>query len=288
VSKVCDVVVVGAGAGGLVAALTGRANGLDVVVIEKSEYVGGTSALSHGGLWFPNHPLMAEAGFTDSVEAGVAYLQSVVGDFGPAATLARQEAYIRGARRMLVLLRKLGLRFVMISDYADYYPENPGGTLEGRMIDSPLFDGRRLERWPERVQPRPKLPGGLVVSTLEEFRALFMLGRSRAARLQLAKLAVNSARLKARGVKPLVLGAAFVGQLLLAAQQQGVRFRTRTRMQELLFEGGRVVGVVVEADDGRREEIRARAGVILSAGGYAHDFALGTSTDRPRPRSTGP
>jgi 3-oxosteroid 1-dehydrogenase len=216
---------------------------------------------------------MAEAGFADSVEAGITYLQSVVGEFGPAATSARQETYIRGARRMLTLLQNLGLQFVMISKYADYYPENPGGTLEGRMIDSPLFDGRRLEQWPERVQPRPKLPGGLVVGTLEEFRALFMLGRSRAARRQLAKLCVNTARLKARGVKPLVLGAAFVGQLLLAAQQQGVRFRTKTPMRELIVDGGRVVGVVIDVD-GRREEIRARAGVILSAGGYAHDLAL--------------
>ena len=50
-----DVVVVGAGTG-MLAALTAAEAGLSVLVIEKSEYVGGSTALSGGGFWIPmNH-----------------------------------------------------------------------------------------------------------------------------------------------------------------------------------------------------------------------------------------
>lgn len=57
-----DVVIVGTGAGGLIAVLRARSAGLDVLVVEKSEYESGTSALSHGGLWLPDNPLMHAAG----------------------------------------------------------------------------------------------------------------------------------------------------------------------------------------------------------------------------------
>jgi 3-oxosteroid 1-dehydrogenase len=97
--------------------------------------------------------------------------------------------------------------------------------------------------------------------------------------------------MKLRGVKPLVLGAAYIGQLLLAAQQAGVAFQLRSPMRDLLVEDGRVAGVLVERDGprttdgpsgtgasrtpgGLTEEIHARHGVLLSAGGFAHNHAL--------------
>ena len=58
-----DLVIVGSGGGGLVAGLVAKANGLDPLVIEKTEYLGGTTALSHSALWLPNNPLGRDAGF---------------------------------------------------------------------------------------------------------------------------------------------------------------------------------------------------------------------------------
>ena len=46
--EIRDVVVVGSGAGGMSAAITAAKAGLDVLLIEKSDYIGGSTAVSGG------------------------------------------------------------------------------------------------------------------------------------------------------------------------------------------------------------------------------------------------
>ena len=52
-----DVVVVGSGAAGAMAALRAADLGLSVIIVEKAHKYGGTSATSGGVLWVPNHQL---------------------------------------------------------------------------------------------------------------------------------------------------------------------------------------------------------------------------------------
>ncbi|MCX6060025.1 MAG: FAD-binding protein [Chloroflexi bacterium] len=46
-----DLLIVGSGAGGMVAALVGKSLSLDVLVIEKTGYFGGSTARSGGVCW---------------------------------------------------------------------------------------------------------------------------------------------------------------------------------------------------------------------------------------------
>src|SRR3712207_1496846 len=60
-----DLLVAGAGAGGMAAALVAALEGLDVLLCEKSEQVGGTAATSAGTLWIPGNRQSRAAGFDD-------------------------------------------------------------------------------------------------------------------------------------------------------------------------------------------------------------------------------
>lgn len=282
--RTVDVVVVGAGGGGLVAALRARALGLTPLIIEKSEYIGGTSALSHGALWLPTNPLGREAGHEDSVEDGVRYLQHVVGDQGPATSRRRQEAYVRGGDSLVRFLRDEGIVFRLIADYPDYYPEAPGARAEGRMVACPMIDGRALGEWSDRIRPRPPLPGGLVISAVEQFLALLSAGYSWPARAAVAKIAANSLLMRVRGVQPLVMGQAYIGHLAKAARKRGIEVSLNTALEELVEQDGRVVGVVARRG-GRRITIRARRGVVCSAGGFARNPGLRAKFG-PHPAST--
>ena len=55
-----DFIVVGAGAAGMTAALTGSLLGLSTIVVEKASVVGGTTSLSAGSVWIPNTFLTPE------------------------------------------------------------------------------------------------------------------------------------------------------------------------------------------------------------------------------------
>jgi 3-oxosteroid 1-dehydrogenase len=75
-----DFVVVGSGGGSMCAALVMRDAAKDVLILEKTSLVGGTTARSGGVMWIPNNPIMKRDGIEDSREKAAAYLDAVVGD----------------------------------------------------------------------------------------------------------------------------------------------------------------------------------------------------------------
>src|ERR1700727_1290620 len=69
-----DVVVVGAGAAGCVAALRAAEDGAKVVVLEADASPGGTTAKSSGGYWIPNNSLMRARGLEDPRSDALRYM----------------------------------------------------------------------------------------------------------------------------------------------------------------------------------------------------------------------
>ncbi len=55
-----DVVIVGSGGAGLMAALTAAKEGARVLVVESREIVGGATGISAGAAWIPNHGFSTE------------------------------------------------------------------------------------------------------------------------------------------------------------------------------------------------------------------------------------
>ena len=152
-----DLIVAGTGVAALSAAIAGADAGLDVLMLEATDRWGGSSAMSGGGLWLPDNPLMRRAGAGDSRAEALEYLEQTVGDAGPATSRARKEAFVDGVAGFVELAEKHGVTFARAADYPDYYPELPGGKI-GRAIECAPFDVHRIEGWWETSRGQDGVP----------------------------------------------------------------------------------------------------------------------------------
>ena len=110
-----DVIVVGSGAAGMVAALTAAHQGLSAVVVEKAPHFGGSTARSGGGVWIPNNEILKRDGVTDTKDAARTYLHSIIGDV---VEPERIDTYLeRGPEMLSFVLRNSPLKMCWVPGY---------------------------------------------------------------------------------------------------------------------------------------------------------------------------
>lgn len=270
----CDVLVAGSGAGGMAAAVAARKSGLEVIVAEKEPLFGGTTARSGGWLWIPNHPLQAAIGIRDSLEEASTYLLHEAGEkYDP----ERVNAFLTAGPRMIEWFqRETAVKFDASATFSDYHPDAPGGKPGGRSIVASAFDGRELG--PLLAQLRPPLPEltvfGVMIGSGVELTHFMRWSKSVASALFVARRLLGhgvAMLVHGRGVR-LTNGNALAGRLLKSAQDAGVQLWASSPLKELLREGGRVAGAIVERG-GRPVRVAARRGVVLACGGFPQDEA---------------
>ena len=262
-----DLLVVGAGAGGMTAALVGALEGLHVVLCEKSDMVGGTTATSAGSVWIPGSSQSRKAGMPDSVAAAKTYLAGLLGD---GASDERLSAFLASGPAMLDYLeQRTSVVFSPPPVHPDYR-DLPGAAAGGRALGAVPFDGRCLGADFDRVRP-PRLEfmvlGGMMVGkndippllapfqTWSNFRhAVGLLIRHARDRLNFK-----------RGTR-LIMGNALVARLLHDLRKFAVDIRYRTALKELVRTDDGIVGAILSTPAGEIA-VRARKGVVLATGG---------------------
>lgn len=263
-SEQYDLVVVGAGTG-MLAALAGSDAGASVLVIEKSGYAGGSTALSGGGFWIPNSSLLRAAGVVDSVERERDYLRALT---HPDVPEQRWATFVEHGPAAVDLLRRATpLRFQFMTDYPDYFPELPGGSATGRAMEPKPFDARRLGADRDRLRPPAMAAPFPMPVSGKSYRWLNLIARH-------PRGVLTSAKLLGLGVGGLAVrreylagGGALAAGLLAGLRAQGIPVWFDSPLVDLLVEDDRVVGVVAERN-GQPVEVRARRGVVLAAGGF--------------------
>jgi hypothetical protein len=267
----CDVLVLGAGAGGLSAAITGRWHGLDVLVVEKEDRFGGTTAVSGGGLWIPCNPLAVEAGVRDDLESARAYIQQHSGYRVDPELI---DAYLREAPRMVEFFRRHTSVDFTLSPSPDYHSEITGGVMGGRTINAVPFDARELGTARDKIAPPLRELTFLGMSIARgDLQKFFDFTRSLpAAAFVVKRLArhLGDVLFYGRSVR-LLMGNALAGLLVKSAIDAGVELWTGARAIRLDTVDGSVRGATV-VKDGRPCVITARLGVILACGGFAHSL----------------
>jgi len=265
-----DLVVLGSGAGGMSAALTGALLGLEVALLEKAALVGGTTALSAGSVWIPNSP-HAPPG-SDSLEQARRYLRATVGDrLRPALC----EAFLAAGPSVVRFLEeRSAVRLRAYPHHPDYCADAEGATLAGRVLEPLPFDGRRLGQ--RLALLRPPMPeftlfGGMMVDR-GDVGHLLNATRSLASARHALGLALRYGvdRLRhPRGTR-LVMGNALVGRLLYSLLRERVALCTGAAVSGLIEREGRIAGVTLAGG----EDLLARRGVVLATGGFSRDPEL--------------
>jgi len=143
-----DVVVIGAGSG-LVAALAAVVDGASVLVLEKSEAVGGSTRLSGGVAWIPNNTVMTAAGYSDTRDDALTYVKAVAR--GQASDEILEAFVDRGPEMVTFVAEHTSLVWGTSPILGDYHPEWPGARFRGRSVQP--TGGSGLILGPKLVDP---------------------------------------------------------------------------------------------------------------------------------------
>src|ERR1700761_2293892 len=262
-----DVVVVGSGGAGMVAALAAAHRGLSTLVIEKAAHFGGSTARSGGGVWIPNNEVLQSDGVKDTAEAARTYLHGIIGDV---VEPERIDTYLqRGPEMLSFVLQHTPLKMCWVPRYSDYYPESPGGRPDGRSIEPKPFNARRLGADESGLEPAyGKVPLNVVVMQ-QDYVRLNQLKRHPRGVLRSLKVGARTMWAKTTGKNLVGMGRALIGPLRIGLQRAGVPVVLNTALTDLYVEDGVVRGIYVRdsADPESAEPrlIRARRGVILAS-----------------------
>jgi 3-oxosteroid 1-dehydrogenase len=252
----CDVIVVGTGAAGLAAALAAAVDGARVIVLEKSHWLGGTTAMSAAGTWVPANHHMLAAGISDSAADTLTYIRATLPEWAATEDELWQALAEQSAPMLRFLEDKTPLRFELVN-HPDFHVEAPGGRLFGRMVSPTLISRYILGRWWNRVRKSVKpqfftykeMVGGVLKDPM---RALLKLGPALAWRVIAGKVG---------------LGNGLIVGLTRGCLDAGVDIRLDADVKRLMTDGDDVTGVEAVIE-GKRVTIRAAKGVILATGGF--------------------
>lgn len=271
-----DAIIVGSGAAGLTAAVTAARKGLKVLVVEKTNVFGGTTAISGGGIWIPGNHHQRAAGIPEPEGAARKYIQGVVG-----ADLRHEvlDAYLQAGPEMVRFLEdKTEVCFALADHSPDWHPEIEGFSKEGRLLRPLEYRTAKLNGHVDELRdPRSEFnaPMGFMVD-LPDLPHLDQMKSSPKSMLYMLKIigqyGVDKLLGRRRGSR-ITMGNALAARLLRSAMDAGVTLWRDTPVKALVTGADGVTGVQVERN-GATETLTARKGVVLASGGFSANEQL--------------
>lgn len=267
-----DVLIAGSGGAGLTAALRAHNLGLRCILVEKTNKIGGTTALSGGGMWIPNNAFHKANGYRDSEALALTYMRQCIGeDVGPASSQDRREAFVHNASQMVDFLCAIGFRGRASGDYPNYYTSLSGGDIP-RSVESAIFDAKKLGLQQKQVRSIPIIHPPMhtdeapqVCQAMSSVWNLLCVCWLLGTRYIWQFLCAG---------KFVTLGYALICQLLYLSMQRNLDIRLNQPLIRLIESKGRVKGAIIGDLRKQTTRVRARYGVLLVAGGFAHNAQL--------------
>ncbi len=256
-----DIVAIGSGIGGLSAAITAHDHGASALVLERSDQVGGVTALSMGEVWVAGNHHAAALGVEDSSESGFRYLKRLSMDYGSDVAILNKVVHARVALKYFE--DRIGLRMAVIRDCPDYYFGHSNDSVaEGRMLEVVPFPAESLGEWQHRTRLSPQMPYGMT------HHDMFLGGG--AANLAKWDFTVMAERLT-RDER--CLGPGLAAYFVKGALDRGIPLHTGANAEELIGDGTRIAGVRVRKD-GQDLFVKANRGVVIAVSSYERNRDL--------------
>ena len=270
----CDVLIVGAGASGLSAALAAAHQGLSVIVAEKSPYFGGTAAISAGWAWVPGNPRGARES-ADTRSEVEEYLRALApktyNKDGVAAFLDTVPEAID------FFEQHTDVEFVYPEKAPDYQMDLPGARIGGRAILPADADVRMLGERRRELQPylSSYTVFGYMPQVGPDLNEFFHANQSAKAFTYVARKLTKTWWDTLLHRQPLkrTNGSALITRMVTSALAQGVRIWTSAPVEQMIQDAdGRVTGAIVGGE--HSSTVTARLGVVLAGGGFSGNETL--------------
>lgn len=275
----------GTGCAGLTAAIVAaKKQGLTVLVVEKSRYIGGTTAFSNSGLWVPCNHYQQSQGVSDSKELAFAYLQAVIGEDHCDGQMI--DSFLENAPRMVRWLDENTALHFTTSPLPDYHQDKKGALLVGRSLRNTTFDGRKLGR--DRLKDiRYVLQGFKLFDSMQMsaeersilFHPLASLFNLRCV-VRKAFRYLTDLFWYGKG-SFLANGNALVGSLVYSLDlENDVEIWKNAAVTGIVISENRAAGVVINRQpDSASVRIHARKGILLATGGVGRSNATEQSQE---------
>lgn len=249
-NEVVDVIVLGSGGAALTAATSAHDHGANVLVLEKSAEIGGTTAMSGGVPWIPLNHYMEEEGIKDSKKDALTYIKRLTNGKEPDPELI--DVYLDKGKEMIKYLHDhTPVKFAVPKAYGDYYANLPGGIVEGRSLDPLPFELTQLGDVADKIRRNPIFPpltlaeGGADKDTID--------------------FSVMAERMENNIT---TMGRALIGSLVKGLLDRNVEIRLETAGVQLFKnDAGEIIGVQAESN-GETINIGANKGVVIATGGF--------------------
>ena len=225
-----DFIAVGSGMGASCAALAAQSQGLETVMLEKSEVFGGGTTYSYGIVWVGDNHLERALGIEDSREDSYAYLHHLAAGHEMESNL---RAYIETSPEALKFFcDDVGIPFYVVRGFPDYFQGMANGSLgEGRNLQVRPFESKSLGEWHKYLRAAPAVTHR---ATLEEVASWGGRAQPQNWDRQLIRDRME------QDVR--TFGAGLIGHLMSAVLRRNIPFYLYTDVRSLIVEDGRVQG----------------------------------------------
>jgi len=268
-----DVVVLGAGGAGMSAALYATIAGAKVLLVESTEYVGGTTAYSAATTWIPSTHLAGTVNPQDSLENAAKFLDNAVGTLSERSL--RQSLLDNGAAAVDTIEKNSHVKYRARPFHPDYLSELDGSTVCGRALEPLPFDGRLLGDWFKLV--RPPIPEFLVLGGMMVDRddIPHLLGFKKSLKSLCYVMRIMLRHICDRISHPrgtrLLMGNALIGRLLLSLKERNVTLLMQTEAVQLQRNETGVVDKITLRQKNQERTFYVKGGIILATGGFNRD-----------------